>query len=113
VSRNDPPEKLDWTPFQCEVVPEGDVVHVRPSGELDIATAPEVAAPLAKVSADGHRKVVVDLAGLTFVDSSGMRVLVEAYRAAAQHGVEFAVLPGPPAVQRAFEMAGLKDVLFS
>jgi anti-anti-sigma factor len=113
VSRQDPPEKLDWTPFQCEVVPDGDVVHVRPFGELDMATAPQVAVPLGEISTDGHRKVVVDLAGLTFVDSSGMRVLVEAHRLASEHGIEFAVLPGPPAVQRAFEVAGLTDLLFS
>jgi anti-sigma B factor antagonist len=108
-----PPSKFDWMPFRCEVVPDGDVVQVRPFGELDIATAPQVAAPLGELSADGHRKVVLDLAGLTFVDSTGMRVIVEAHQAAARHGIEFEVLPGPPAVQRAFEVAGLTKLLFS
>jgi anti-sigma B factor antagonist len=107
------PQKFDWTPFHCDVMSEGDVVHVRPFGELDIATTPQVAAPLDETRADGHRKVVLDLAGLTFVDSSGMRAIVEAHHAAARHGIEFAVLPGPPAVQRAFEVAGLAELLFS
>ena len=89
--------------------PRPDVALVELTGELDTATVPQLVAELDA----GTRHVGVDLGGLTFVDSSGMRVLVEAHRAAAQHGIEFAVLPGPPAVQRAFEMAGLKDLLFS
>jgi anti-anti-sigma factor len=108
-----PTPKFDLTPFHCEVVRDGDVVRVCPFGELDLATAPEVAGPLGEVSSDGLRKVVLDLAGLTFIDSSGMRAIVEAHRTAAQHGVEFEVLPGPRAVQRALEVAGLAGVLFS
>ena len=46
-------------------VPDGDVVHVRPFGELDLATAPQLEGPLTDMSSDGHRKdehpVPVDL----------------------------------------------------
>ena len=104
---------FDWTPFHCEVVPDGDVVHIRPVGELDLATAPMLAGPLTELSSNGHGKVVLDLAGLTFVDSSGMRVIVEAYHTAARHRVALEILPGPPNVQRAFQLAGLDGLLFA
>jgi anti-sigma B factor antagonist len=113
VSHSTRPSKLDFTPFHCDVVAEGDVVHVRPSGELDLATAPELEAPLTEVSSDGHAKVVLDLRGLTFVDSSGMRTIVAAYHAAALHRVELEIMPGPPNVQRAFAVAGLEEMLFA
>jgi anti-sigma B factor antagonist len=105
--------RFDWTPFHCEVVPDGDVVLVRPFGELDLATAPMLAARLIELSGNGHAKVVLDLAGLTFVDSSGMRTIVEARHVAASHRVELEILPGPPNVQRAFEVAGLGPMLFA
>jgi anti-sigma B factor antagonist len=107
------PTKLEFTPFHCDVVPDGDVVHVRPFGELDLATAPDLEASLVELSSDGHPKVVLDLAGLTFVDSSGMRAIVEAYHTAARHRVELEIRPGPPNVQRAFQLAGLDGLLFA
>jgi anti-sigma B factor antagonist len=112
VSPNATSTRFDWTPFSCDVEPDGDVVHVRPSGELDIATAPLLAGPLTELSSNGHGKVVLDLAGLTFIDSSGMRAIVEAHDLAARHRVELEILPGPPSVQRAFEVAGLGPMLF-
>jgi hypothetical protein len=42
-----------------------------------------------------------------------MRAIVEAQHVAASHRVEFEVLPGPPSVQRAFELAGLGPMLFA
>jgi anti-sigma B factor antagonist len=104
--------RSDWTPFTCDVEPDGDVVHIRPSGELDLATAPLLAEPLTELSSNGHGRVVLDLAGLTFIDSSGMRAIIEAHHLAALHRVELEVLPGPPNVQRAFEVAGLAQMLF-
>jgi anti-anti-sigma factor len=112
VSPNATSPRFDWTPFSCDVEPDGDAVHVRPSGELDLATAPLLAGALTELSSNGHGKVVLDLAGLTFVDSSGMRVIVEAYHTAARHRVALEILPGPPNVQRAFEVAGLGPMLF-
>jgi anti-sigma B factor antagonist len=113
VSDSTRSSRYDWTPFHCDVEPDGDVIHVRPFGELDLATAPILAAPLTELSGNGHGKVVLDLAGLTFVDSSGMRAIVEARDLAARNRVELEVLPGPRNVQRAFEVAGLEQLLFA
>jgi anti-sigma B factor antagonist len=47
-------------------------------GELDLATAPRLKGPLTDALKDGGREVVVDMSALTFIDSTALRVLVEA-----------------------------------
>lgn len=103
----------DWAPFRCEVVPDGDRATVTPFGEIDLATAGEVEAQLAPLWNGGFHEVVLDLVQVTFIDSSGLRVVVEAGEAAERHRVAFTVLPGPPAVQRTFEVTGLAPRFFT
>jgi anti-sigma B factor antagonist len=75
-------------------------------GELDIATAPAVQMQLE--SAMQHRAVVaVDLSGLSFIDSTGLRVLVRAQQQLRDAGGQLVLLHGPRAVQRVFELASL------
>jgi anti-sigma B factor antagonist len=103
---------VDWQPFRCEVLPERDAVRVRPVGEIDLATSDEVAAALDEMREAGFRRVVLDLSEVTFVDSSGIRAIVEARRAADRDRVALVVVPGPPAVQRVFTLTGVADLVF-
>ena len=50
-----------------------------------------------------------DLAGLRFMDTSGLRLILETAEASRRDGFAFAVLPGAPAVQRLFEVAGVQS----
>jgi anti-sigma B factor antagonist len=86
----------------------GDTDVVLPAGELDLATAPRLAAALA-----GSRspRVVLDLRLLTFVDSSGISVIVKFQRHFAVEGVRFALVKGPDRVQRAFAIAHVEPLL--
>lgn len=77
------PAENGW-PFRCEVVPDGESVAIRLHGELDIATVPEVDAAFVDV-AERRRPIVLDLRGLTFMDSRGIRMLV-AFRDHARAG---------------------------
>lgn len=71
-------------------------------GEIDSYTAPELEAMLAE-RPDG---CIVDLAGVAFIDSSGLRVIVEAHR--QREGRGGVTLRSPnPAVQRVFEISGI------
>ncbi|MBP2707090.1 STAS domain-containing protein [Microbispora sp. RL4-1S] len=47
------------------------------TGELDVISADDLRASLAKVLQDGHTDVIVDAGGLTFCDSMGLRLLLE------------------------------------
>jgi anti-sigma B factor antagonist len=104
---------LDWHPFRCDVVPNRDVVHLQPVGELELATVDEVERPLSELLDAGFRKLVLDLAGVTFIDSAGMRMVLIAREAASRVGGSLTVLPGPPPVQRSFELTGLSGLVFS
>jgi anti-sigma B factor antagonist len=86
------------------------VVTLRPTGELDIATAGRLERALLDDRAPGDR-VVLDLAELEFIDSTGLRAIVRGAEAARRDGWELRLRPGPPAVQRVFEIAGVLGAL--
>ena len=101
----------DYAPFRIDVHPERDAVRVVPVGELDVATAPELEAQLRELGRSGFERVVLDLRGLRFVDSTGIRAILIADRDAGASGHEFSLIGGPPAVQRALELCGLLERL--
>jgi anti-sigma B factor antagonist len=88
----------------------GGIVTIRPTGELDIATAARLEAALVADRKPGDR-VVLDLAALEFVDSTGLRAIVRGAEAARRDGWELRLRPGPPPVQRVFEIAGVLGAL--
>jgi anti-sigma B factor antagonist len=87
--------------------PDGTVVA--PRGELDVATQGQLRAALEQQAARGA--VTLDLSGLRFLDTSGMRLILETAEAARREGFAFSVLPGGPAVQRLFEVAGVTGLV--
>jgi anti-sigma B factor antagonist len=97
--------------FRVEVEPDRDAVRVCPIGELDLSTVSEVRAQLDELRSAGFRRLILDLRGTTFMDSSGVRLALDANATSAADGTRFAIVPGPPEVQRTFEVAGLSDRL--
>jgi anti-sigma B factor antagonist len=97
--------------FRVEVEPDRDAVRVCPIGEVDRSTVGEVRAQLDELRSAGFGRLILDLRGATFLDSSGVRLALDAHTASAADGTEFAIVPGPPAVQRTFEVAGLSAEL--
>jgi len=79
-------------------------------GELDLAAAESTfdAIDLAAREAGG---LLLDLSGLTFIDSSGLRLVVRLDVAAREGAFELSIVPGPHNVQRVFEIVGLADAL--
>lgn len=88
----------------------GDVAVLTLSGELDHDTAEPLREALARHTGPEAERVVVDLSGLTFCDSTGLNVLLHARLAAhdAGGGVELAGLRPP--VARMFEITGAHTV---
>jgi stage II sporulation protein AA (anti-sigma F factor antagonist) len=84
---------------------------LRLSGELDMASAPRLEALLAELSANGTSALTLDLSELTFMDSTGLRAVLRAKELTDGHGCELSIVPGPPAVQRLFEMTRLIEVM--
>ena len=73
-------------------------------GEIDATTAYPLAAALAGISL---RSLNIDMGGVTFIDSSGLRVLAEASDLATANGFELRLSQVPVRVQRIFELTGL------
>jgi anti-sigma B factor antagonist len=94
--------------FDVEVTSADNRVIVRPVGELDLATADELEAAL-KGSTDGHRQLIVDLRGLSFMDSVGLDLLLRWARLAGERGVAFRVVRGARPVDRVFDLTNTRS----
>lgn len=98
-------------PFSCKVTPDRDQVIVAPRGELDMATVGAVEQELRRLYDSGFRKIVLDLGGLSFMDSSGLHLVTRWTAEASRNGFRFELEPGPAQVQRLFELAAIMDEL--
>ena len=98
--------------FGIDAHEEDGALRVVPRGELDLATAPELERFLGERLAEG-RALRLDLRELGFMDSSGVRVLVTAHRAAERgEGTLQIVRPRQGgAVDRVLAIAGIADQL--
>ena len=94
-------------PFAISVDRAQESVRVVLEGELDIATTPGAEAELKRVEGDGADVIVLDLRGLTFMDSTGLRLLVAADARAREAGHRLVIVRGPAAVHRVLEITGL------
>jgi anti-sigma B factor antagonist len=80
-------------------------------GELDISSAPVLEEALGRVEAGGPALLVIDLRGLEFMDSTGLRTLVSADQRARNAGRRMAIVRGPEAVDRIFNVTRLDERL--
>lgn len=90
---------------------EGGTYTVCPSGELDIATAPELEAELRRAEASDASAIVLDLSELDFVSTPGLRLVLEAHERSQANSRRLCLVRPPPQVLRAFEVSGLSDQL--
>ena len=84
-------------------------LHLR--GELDMATRARVESALVRAEDSDAKVIELDFGGLTFMDSSGVHVAVDAQQRASEKGHTLVLLRGSERVQRVFALTGT-DVLF-
>jgi anti-anti-sigma factor len=82
-------------------------------GDIDLSTVEKARAAMDAARAEGAhpargRSLFLDLREVGFMDTSGLRLVIEEQQRAAAEGYRFAVFPGPPRVQRLFQIAGLE-----
>lgn len=78
------------------------------AGEIDAHSAPTIAAAIAESSSD---PLLIDLSGVDFVDSSGLRVLIEAHQTRQATGRTMTLVRPSHVVSRLFEIAGVGEYL--
>ena len=93
-----------------EVSERGGWVVLAVTGEVDVATAPRLRERLVSLVADGHHRIVVDLDGVDFLDSTGLGVLVGALKRVRTHDGELALVCTKPRILKGFEITGLTRV---
>lgn len=106
-SRTRPPAAHWRDEFRMSSEREGDKHAVRLFGELDLATTERVQQELERIEATDASSIVLDLSGLAFMDSSGVRLLVGAHARSRASSNRLTLLRGGPAVQHVLEVSGL------
>lgn len=89
----------------------GDAYHVEPTGELDIATAELLEQELRSAQDSDAATIVLNLSGLTFMDSTGLRVVLDLNERCGGDDGRLRVIAGSPAVERLLDIVGLRERL--
>ncbi len=80
------------------------------TGEIDLYTAPGLQTELMAALGDGEAKLIVDMSGVEFCDSTGINVLLAAHRFAREHGGEFQLAGPRSATRKVLQVTGLESV---
>ena len=93
---------------------QGDHVIVTTAGEIDLYTAPRLQIDLAAIVDDAApaARIVIDMSGVEFCDSTGMNVLLSALRQVRERGGELELAAPRPAVMKILQVTGL-DAVFT
>lgn len=93
------------------VVSSAESEHeVRLLGELDMATASQLRDELVRLTANGAKLVIIDLADLAFIDSTGLSVLITGLKRLRQQGGDMALRSPTPGTRKVLEITGLTEV---
>lgn len=97
-------------PFEIDVEERESSALVRLSGEIDLAAVEAIETELLPLE-DRFQTIVLDLRGVTFLDSTGLRAIVSADARARNNGFELKIIRGPEQVQKILYLSGLDKIL--
>jgi anti-anti-sigma factor len=100
----------DMQTFGMRVDRRGTTAILRLSGEFDIAGAEVVDACIEELAGNSPDEVVIDLSGVSFIDSTGLRSLIRARALGPEAGWSLKLVRGPEGVQRVLELTRMDDV---
>ena len=101
----------EFRPFTIEVHPQREVVRVAPVGEIDLATVGRLRARIDELISAGFAQLTLDLERVTFMDSTGIRLMLELAHASRDEHWELSVVEIPAPVQRVLELSGVLDAV--
>ena len=93
--------------LSLETREEGEQVRISVEGELDLSSALTFDEEIRRAEEREPRTLVIDLSGLKFLDSTGLRLIMSAEARAKKRGHRLAIVEGTQAVQRIFRLAGV------
>ncbi len=86
------------------------VYRLAPRGRLDAVTVPAFEVAVTEQLASGHTRLVIDLAGVTYISSSGLRALLHARRQAQTSGGDVVLCAMSERVTEVFDMIGFNNL---
>lgn len=90
---------------------DGTAHRLTLTGELDLASAPLLELQIERLCGQGATEILLNLSQLAFMDSTGLRVILNSAEVCQRNGCDFSLSPGTPAVQRVFEITGVLELL--
>lgn len=97
--------------FGVETGELGDAVRIALTGDLDLSTAKRAEEAITEAERSSPPLLLLDLRGLNFMDSTGLRVVVSADKRAKREGRRTVIVQGPQPVRRVFEITRLDERL--
>jgi anti-anti-sigma factor len=104
------PEELPFE-FRITASEQGATSTIELEGEWDLAQQAATTDAIAHALDRRPACLLLDLSGLSFIDSCGVHVLINAHNRCAEQGASMVIIAGPRAVQRVFEICGLTETL--
>ena len=98
-------------PFDIDVITDDDRVRLVVRGELDLLVAPSLRTALLEASHHDGATITLDLSAVTFIDSTGISVILQAWQRASAEGGRLVLSAASPAVARVIEATGLSELL--
>jgi cysteine synthase B len=97
--------------LRCEVLDHGGWTVLSFDGELDFTHVDAARRALQALVVARHGRLALDLRALSFMDTTGVRLVLQALQRAEERGADFALIRGPFEVQHVLELVGLTDQL--
>ena len=96
--------------MKIEVKHEKDVTIVAVNGSVDALTAPDLARAIVDEIAKGRANLVVDLTGVEFMSSAGLRTLIGAVKESRSQGGDLRIASTNPGIDKVLKMSGLHNI---
>lgn len=103
-------EEISKGALDIRVEERGSWSILRLTGDLDLATSPNLREAIIRLIDEGTRQIVVDLSALEFMDSSGLGVLVAALKRVRENGATLNLVAGGEKILKLFRITGLLQV---
>lgn len=97
--------------FELETETKGSSALVKVRGDLDLQVVQRLTDQLTLIESKQPELLVIDLSGLSFMDSTGMAAIAAASIRAGEAGRRFALVTPPSGVRQAFELTKLDEVI--
>ena len=96
--------------MKAEVKHENNITTISVSGSVDALTAAELTNTINNQIEDGHVNLVVDLAGLEFMSSAGLRTLLGAVKETRSKGGDLRIVSTNPGIDKVLKMSGFHNI---